>query len=517
MASDENNDEDSPSDPQRAGLTRQLAGQSALLMMGNAFTLLAGFPFQIYVAQQVGSKNLGAFGLCDVFAQTIGALFGLGVGHVAVRFLPEYLAESKTRHIRSLLRNVYGIALATSVIGLALSFLCQFFWLDRIERIRPYSAEVAVMTLMIPVGMLLTISQQVLRGFFDIRYMVIMSSFLQLTLKIAFTLLFFWLGLQLLGYVLAVVVSSAVCLLGMMWGIRRHLARLPDAVDEEAPVNRKVWWDYGRVMYGNSLLGLASAPLERTLLAGVIDLSAVGVLVVIRQLQTFPQIFLQVIIAIVAPLFVAAKKLTDVAHLYHLATDWMCRLALPMMLFFLLRSDAILAVYGEDFSTTGSIALFIILVSQTVNLGCGPIGNLLNMKGQQATMFRVNIVASILLLAGIVTLVPLFGIVGIALSSAISTIVANVWALRVSKSKLSIRWFSRRYLRWLVPSVIGAGLLLLTAHTMPGDTKWWLCLEFVVCFIGFHLTYLLSGVCDEDRELVAMVRGRLVRMGLLSG
>lgn len=502
---------------QTGGIASKLAGQSALLMMGNIFTLVVGFPFQVYVARQLGTKNLGAFGLMEVCVQTITALFGLGVGHVAVRFLPEYLADSKTAAIRQLLQTVYILSVTMSFIAMGLALACRPFVIQRFTTLAEYADATAWMTLMIPLGMLIGISQQVLRGFFDIRFMVVMSSFLQLTLKVVFSVLFFKFGMGLTGYILGIVGSSVLCLAGMFAGIYRQLNRLPDSALKVTGQDKRDWIAYGKIMYGNSLLGLVGAPLERFLLAGTISLDAVGVLVVIRQLQSFPQIFLQVIIAIVAPMFVAAKSLKELTHLYHLATDWMCRLALPMMLFFLMRGNAILEVYGNAFSVAGTLALAIILGAQTINLGCGPVGNLLNMKGHQAKMFHVNIVSSVLLLSGVLVLVPLFGLVGVALATATSTVVANLWALRISSQRLSVSWFSRRYYRWLPPSLacsIAYGSLAFLLHV---ESKWWLAGQFMIGAVMFHLVYSLAGFCDDDREVIAMVKSRILGNGAVTG
>lgn len=498
-------------------VTRRLAGQSAFLMVGNAFTLAVGFPFQIYIARTLGAGNLGVFGLLDVAVQTIAALCSLGVGNLAVRFIPEYMADGRASHVRHLVRSVYKLAFTSGIIAASVLVLCRPWLLAMFESLRPYSNAILLMSVMVPVGMLLGVSQQVLRGFFDIRYLVAMSSFLQLILKVALTAFFCSLGMNLVGYVAAVVISSVVCLLGMLIGIGRHLSCLPVDNNDGLPVDRAEWWSYGRVMYGNSLLGMVAAPLEGSLLAGVIDVSAVGVLVVIRQLNSFPQIFLQVIIAIVAPMFVAARERTEVAHLYHLATDWMCRLAFPLLLFLMVRASSILSVYGVGFSALGSSALMIISVAQAVNLVCGPVGNMLNMKGFQTQMFYVSIASSILLIIGTVILVPSLGLSGIAVATAVSTSVANIWALRVSNACLGISWYSRRYRRWVMPTLAALAYLLTIAYLIPGDTKWWLCGEFAGCFITFHVAYWANGVCAEDLELVAMLRRQLARKSRTPG
>jgi O-antigen/teichoic acid export membrane protein len=477
-------------------------------MAGNIFTLAVGFPFQIYIARKLGPGDLGVFGLLDVGVQTLGALFGLGLGQVAVRYIPEYVERSQTGAIRDLLKRVYGIGLGMSVVALIVINLLVPVLVSWKPEIGSYQALIPIMSIMIPVSMLAGISQQVLRGFCDVRLIVIMSSFVQLVLKVVLTIVFFSMDMQLSGYICAAIVSAAFCLLGMGIGIWKRMRRLKaDGSSSDAGM-RSEWYQYGRVMYGNSLLGVAGPPLERFLLVGAMNISAVGVLVVIRQLQNLPQVFLQVIITVVSPMFVSSKSRDDTAMLYHLATDWICRLALPLLLFLLIRTSEILELYGDGFAEAGTVALIVIILAQCVSLFTGPVGNLLNMKGKHSKMLRINFVSVLVALVGCVVLVPVFGLMGVALVTVLSVSVTKFCAVAVARRELSIGWWSSRFYRWLMPAAVTAALFLLMQFTIEGASRWWMAGEFVAGFAVFHLVYFMGGICHEDRQVIAAIADR---------
>ena len=477
-------------------------------MAGNFFTLVVGFPFQIYIARNLGSGDLGVFGLLDVGVQTLGALFGLGLGHVAVRFIPEYVDRSQTGAIRDLLKRVYGICLGMSLLALIVINLLVPILVSWKPEIRDYQALIPLMSIMIPVSMLAGISQQVLRGFFDVRLIVIMSSFVQLILKVVLSIIFFSIGMQLSGYICASIVSAAVCLLGLGIGIRKRLLHLKADGSSSNAEMRSEWYQYGRVMYGNSLLGVAGPPLERFLLVGAMNISAVGVLVVIRQLQNLPQVFLQVIITVVSPMFVSSKSRDDTAMLYHLATDWICRLALPLLLFLLIRASDILELYGDGFVEIGTVALIVTILAQCLSLFAGPIGNLLNMKGKHSKMLRINFVSVLVALTGCIVLVPVFGLIGVALVTVLSISIAKLYAVLVAHRELSISWWSSRFYRWLIPAAVTAVVFLLMQTAFENASRWWMAGEFIAGFAVFHIIYLLGGINHEDRQVIAAITDR---------
>src|SRR5271157_4672078 len=126
------------SDHSPATVTR-LAGQSGLVIAGNAFTLLVGFPFQIYLARVLGAEQLGAFSLFEVIAQTAGALAALGLSFTVVRFIPEHLSLGQHRHVRQLLTTIFSVTLLAGAVVAAIVTFGGEKLVDWIPELRKYS------------------------------------------------------------------------------------------------------------------------------------------------------------------------------------------------------------------------------------------------------------------------------------------------------------------------------------------------------------------------------------------
>lgn len=484
----------------------KLAGQSAYFLAGNVFTLIAGFAFQVYLANQLGAEGLGLFGLYEAAIATLVGLLSFGLAPTAVKFIPHFMVNSSYSAVRHFLRIGFRFLLLVGGGG----YLMLLFVSIAGPWVFPAYADILgplpVMGFMLPLGLMLFFSTQSLRGFHDIRYIVMGSSFLQLTAKIIFTVILFKLGYQLIGYIWAVVLSSLVALLWMLKGLERHRRGMSgNSIDEDPKANEKSWHGYAKVMYGNSLLSVVAAQLDRFLIGFFVGASGVGVLMTVKILQQLPGIFLQMFLAILAPMFSAAYAKDDFAgiqKLYCITTDWLMRLSLPLLIFLAVFAGPVLGMYGATFRENGVYPLYILLVAQLINLGCGPIGNVLNMSGLERPMFRITIVQTIVFVACLSILAPFYGIVGAAVAILISVSFNNFAAMYVASKKLSLKWWEARYNQWLVP--IGASLVFCAVIVNLFDNigKIELLLYLICNYAVFHLLHLAFGINEDDKEVL---------------
>lgn len=494
------------------GIASRLVSQSGLVMLGNMFTLIVGFPFQIYIARKLGADQLGALGLFEVVALTIGPLFSFGLGFSLLRFVPLYAGQGQNRHVRRLVATVFGCTTCAGIVAAVMVMAGSPILLHLMPQLNLYSDLFPLAALMAFLGMLVSISQQALRAFFDMRNMIVMSSFVQLLIKVAITIFLLWLGWALTGYMIAVVVSSTVALIGMLWAIRAHVRRLESTTEDVSSDTRKSWWSYSRVMYGTYLLSVAGPFAERFLLAGLIDLASVGVLMAIRQLHMILQVPLTIITTGVAPMFVAAKardNIEEVKHTYHIATDWACRLGLPLLIFLLFFGGEILAIYGPAFAKAGQFPLMLIVIAQIINLLTGPIGTMLEMLGFEKNVFRFNVISNAIIFGCLFALVSFLGLIGIAIGAALSSLYFNIATLFEMKKQLRINWWSARYVRLVMPigSILFALAMIKLNCAVSGASM--LAALLLLSYGIFFAVYACAGLSSEDREILSLLQEKI--------
>lgn len=494
----------------RAGQVRQLGGQSAFFLMGSIFTLVVGWPLQVYVARVLGADGLGIFTLLESFVATITGVLGLGLAPTLVRFIPQHLERQEYGTIRRLVLFVVIILLATGTLGVGV------FWLsaDLIVHLHPalstYTPALILMALMIPVTLLSFAFGQGLRGFQEIRYMVLGSSFLQLLVKMVLTIALFSLGFQLMGYIWAVVISALFGACWMAVGLYRRLNAMPSETKANCSeaVSRS-WRAYSWVMYTNSLVGLITGRLDIYLLTAFAGVTAVGVLAVVKTLENLPVIFLRMLITVSSPMLTAAHvrgEQDELHFLYHLANDWLVRISAPLLVFLVIFADPMLRLYGVEFAKTGYGALIILMIGQIVNLGAGSVGLLLNMCGLERQMLRVTVTQVFFQGLGFVVLIPWLGLSGAAASISAATIYMNIAALRLAKRYLGMRWYDVRFKRWLLPGSLTIAVAVIFRVLLPLSHVLYLSFVLLLLYVVFHGVYLLHGLHDDDRVLLQHIR-----------
>ena len=492
-------------------VTYRLGTQTIYALIGNTFTLVVGLPLQIYVSRTLGARSLGVYALIDGAVFTAAGFLGFGVAQTAVRFLPEHLANNEYKNLRYLLR--LGVIMLSVVGGLAyVGLLLALCILDRFwPTLAAYSHVVAIMGLMLPLGLLTYLLQQGLRGFQEIRYLVFGSSILQLSGKAAATCFAFAIGMSLEGYVLATVFGSLVGVSWMAWGLKHKLEQLPENESNRSAPPLRAWRRYAAICYSTSLLGVASARLDRFMLGAFVDSSAVGVLLVVYQLQQFPQLFNTMLLMVGTPMFAAAHSRDASAereHLFALTTDWSVKASLPLLLFLALFAHPVLGLFGPGFPDTGTAVLCLLLFGQAFSLAAGPVGSVVMMSGLEHIGLRIDAINTIITVVLTIGLAVPFGLFGVAVATVTSAVFVNLSLMIVARRRLGLRWWNNRYFGWLAPAAVSGGIAVAISHAGVAIGAVSLSVTLIVMYLSFAFVLYIQGLNDDERYLLRNIASR---------
>jgi O-antigen/teichoic acid export membrane protein len=179
------------------------------------------------------------------------------------------------------------------------------------------------------------------------------------------------------------------------------------------------------------------------------DAKEVGIYGISMRIALLTAFVLGAINVVVAPQFAALHAEGNVTALRRLAQQsafWTSVAAAPALLALMLVPDLILQLFGPQFKE-GAWALRILALGQFVNLATGPVGTLLLMTGHEKLM-RNNVAASAALnLLGNLILVPSYGAVGAAASTALSLSFMNIVSWITVRKKLHINMLDYAALR----------------------------------------------------------------------
>lgn len=497
---------------------RTLGGQTLIVFAGNLIVLVLGVPFQIYVARALGADTFGLYGLAEAVVATLTGIGALGVAATAVRFVAEHVARGEARLVRALmalstliLAAVGGVMAA--VLAGATRPLAEWWGL------KPQAASILeILALLAPVSLLSFLYQQILRGFQSIVVIVLAGSLLSLCLKAVLTITLLRAGWGVEGYAWATVVSGWLVLAVLAGAAWRLALRMPvGATPSPLPVRR--WARFAAISHAGALLDATTIHMDRFLVGSLLGAESVAVLIIAKQIAQFPTVLYNGFLMVLAPMFAAASGTGDHGRrqsLFHLTTDWIVRLAMPLILFLAVFAGPILELYGPQFRSHGVWLLEVGLVAAAVNAAIGPTGILLRMSGEETAMLRVSAASTLVLLASYVVWVPAAGLTGAGLAQLSAVVLLKGVSLRVAAGRLGIAWWSDRYRLWIWPAVTAIAFLALMAlaashkPSLPLQTAG---LALLVALAGTYLAALggimLGGASKDDTDLMRSIAARL--------
>ena len=110
-------------------------------------------------------------------------------------------------------------------------------------------------------------------------------------------------------------------------------------------------------------------------------------------------------------------------------------IAIPIFIFIFVFSEKLLSVFGGEYAESALI-LRVLIIGQFINLITGSVAFILNMTGHEKDMRNVVIISGSLSLALGFVMIPIFGVLGAAVSTAASLAVQNLIAVYMVKKRL---------------------------------------------------------------------------------
>jgi O-antigen/teichoic acid export membrane protein len=162
-----------------------------------------------------------------------------------------------------------------------------------------------------------------------------------------------------------------------------------------------------------------------TLMVGIFfDSKSVGLYSVALRLALLVSFVIQISNATVMPKCATLYnngKLAELKVMVQRTTFGLTIIGLLTVIFFVIAGKWLLALWGEEF-IAGYPLLVIIAIGQFVNMASGPVGSLLSMSGHEKILRNITIFSVLLNIGLNILLINLFGLIGVAMATAISTI-----------------------------------------------------------------------------------------------
>jgi O-antigen/teichoic acid export membrane protein len=440
-----------------------ISRHSGVFFAGTLFTAGLSYIFKIYLARKLGAEGLGIYALGMTLVGFAGIFNSLGLPESGVRFASLYRATQKPERLRSLLFWGGAILLAANLLSVLILLpmgrlvALRFYHSPGVAQYLPWFLGVMML------GAISVFYNRILAGYKAVGQRTVINNFIGSPATMLLAVLLIGLGWGLTGYLLAQVLSAALVialLLFVVWKLTpeeaRFLLPLPAFLEREI-------WSFSVAAAGILVLEFLMSQVDKIALGFYLDARSVGIYSVAAAVVAYETLILNSVNQVFSPIIADLHARGDtpmLGRLYKSLTKWVFGLTLPLAITVMVYAHPILHMFGHDFEAGWPI-LIIGTVGQLVNCGVGSVGLLLMMSGNQHRLLRVQTCMAVVMAVGNVVFIPIWGIVGAAVASAVTNVGLNMWNLLSVRKALGLSPFSRSFVRLLVPGF--ASILLALA------------------------------------------------------
>lgn len=488
--------------PQVGEELARVAQGSALVFVATMFGLGLNYLFSIWVARALGATEFGvyAIGLAVFNALSVFALGGLD--SATLRFIPDAQASGSVRHLRQTIRALLGLSLLFgTVIGLALLSGAPFL-AQPVFKNEHVSTVLVLFAIGIPAFTISSVLIAILQSNQDVVQRTTIKYVYEPIARNIIAIVLLWIGWRAEGAALAVV--SAVILSAFLAArvLRVNVAQGNDPSPSGVATAKILEFSSHLIL---ALLFNAVATRSDMLILGHYRPTAdVGIYSAAFLTSSIIGLSLGCFESMANPLFsqhIARANMMQLAGLYRTVLRWSVIVALPLFLVMALFPAVILSLFGSTYES-GAAALTILALGQIVNAATASTHNVLVLAGHSKIVMWNGIGMGVLQIGLNFILIPRFGLLGAAITSAIVLITLNIVRLVEARVLLRLVAYDREIWKPLLAACVSS-LLVLLVESWLAQSALHLFLLMGLVVMSYYGFLLLFGFCKEDRDVMA--------------
>ena len=420
------------------------AGGSFLVKVLSAGVL---FAVQIALARMLGVESYGTYIYVLTWINILAVFSKFGLDLSALRYVPRYYSQKQWGLLKGFFKyNDYTHLVFSIVVAVVLGVLVKYYF-------RPESKSLADTSLIACILLPLLVRMQMRGAYLQAFKRVVHAQWPELVLRpillvagVFFIYRFSDAGLGALSAIVINIIASLIALI-ILGIIYRSVLPQELAVDSE----RYRIGEWNRVGFTFLLLSGSEFLLHQIdiiMIGFFLGTTEAGLYAVATRLVKLLSFGLIAINSIAAPmiseLYVSREK-SELQRIMTIAAIGGILYFFPASLVLIIWGKALLSLFGPLF-VTGYVALLILTAGRLVDSLTGLVGYLMTMTEHHKAAMIIQLFTVIVNVTLNLLLIPLYGIKGAAIATAISMVTWNVISLFYVKFALNINptFFSRK-------------------------------------------------------------------------
>ena len=484
----------------------KVAMGTAMALAGSIAGRGIAFVSQGLIAGLLGAEIFGLFVLGVAVVSICSLLARLGLQNGGMKFVSVYFGENAPRLKGTIITSLSFSLLAGSLAG-ALLYALSGVVAQAVFHKPGLSGVLRLLSVVVPFLTGASVLSSMLQGLHTTKYSVYSRDIVQPAVNAVFILVFYFSGLGLYGVIFALALSHFASLASALYFFGRQVPEFFDrTVRPEYETKKLLSYSLPIIFIGFVNYGLSWTD---TLMLGALGtLKDVGIYRLTAQLPILMTLFLTATNAIYSPLAADLSSRGEMGRLgalYKTTTRWVTYASVPVFICLMVGAEEVLAIFGRDFSE-GAAVLKVLAVGSLINCITGGAGITLIMAGKQKVQLYNGLSTVLLNVLLNVLLIPRYGILGAAFSTAFSTGLTNAVKVFLVHRLFGIHPFSRRSALFITAG-LAAVAILTTANMLLGiPANNGLFAKALEIGIVIGLLFPLSGYDPEDRYLFESVR-----------
>jgi len=407
----------------------------------------AAFSLNVIIGRILGAEGAGLYFLALSVALIGSILAQLGLANTLLRFISAGAAKNDWGQIKGVFSQGVRASAAAS-LGIAILIAATAPWSAEYIFDKPaLTAPLRWMSLSVITFSMMTLLAESLKGLKKIGRSMMVTGVIYPVVALVLIWPLATLGGP-SGASMAYVIGTGVAaLIGAYWWHAETRNHGP-----AQPIPASDLWKSARPLLVMNLIERGIIPMAPLFLVGIWSSAEdAGIYGAAARLALLASFFLAAVNTSIAPKFAELYTKGDMATLARVARRFAVGITLatsPLFLVLFFAGDWVMSLFGPDF-TRGGPTLAILAVGQLVATMFGSSAFLLMMSGHEKDIRTSSLIAVAVLALLLVILVPLYGLIGAAISASAAYSILFFWSAFMVGKRLSINLFS--FAIWKAP------------------------------------------------------------------
>lgn len=470
------------------------------VIIGALLNSTFGFLITLFITNYLGAKLFGSYTYLLNYIVLIASMLQLGT-HAGLAFTLPRAKEKKGSYITFSMSISFFVSLVISVLLL--------FYIDNIVVfLNDQQLSRNIILLAIPILLLHPLKSIIvasLRGYKKSKALVMVRDILSnlvffMNIVIA---VFLFMEKSIIILLLAQIGMLLICVIyGLFYLVKNQLISVPWILNKKEIIK---FMRYAIIMLFSGFIAMLINRMDIAMIGYFLPSTDVGIYRAISRVATYIVFLNSNINVILGPeisRLASENKKEDISKIYQNITRWVTIFGALVFALIILDPAHIAGLFGKEF-LAGQSVLVMISIGKFVGLIVGPVALLNTMMNHPKSNLISNVFVLFINFILNIWLIPLYGIMGAAIATAISIFLANTLRLSLLYYKERIHCFHWSILKPIISLIISLTLTFLFKEVLDISNQFLSHMSSYLFFVFLFISLLfVLQLTKEEKEII---------------